>query len=169
MKNFPTVRFETSHGAFTIELYEEDAPQTVANFLQYVDDGFFDGTVFHRIVPGFVIQGGGLTADFAQKKTHPPVRNEAANGVRNQRGTLSMARTDEIHSATSQFFVNLADNDFLDHRPGQYGYAVFGRVTEGMDVIDLIAKVRTGRRKGHSDAPLEDILISSARRVEATK
>jgi peptidyl-prolyl cis-trans isomerase A (cyclophilin A) len=163
------IRFETSHGGFTIELYEEDAPQTVANFLRYVDEGFFDGTIFHRIVPGFVIQGGGLTNDFAQKKTNPPVRNEAANGVRNQRGTLSMARTDEIHSATSQFFVNLADNDFLDQRPGQYGYAVFGEVSEGMDVIERIAKVPTGRRKGFTDAPMEDVIITSARRVDPAK
>lgn len=163
------IRFETSHGGFTVELYEEDAPQTVANFLRYVDEGFFDGTIFHRIVPGFVIQGGGLTSDLSQKKTHPPVRNEAGNGVRNQRGTLSMARTDEIHSATSQFFVNLADNDFLDQRPGQYGYAVFGQVTEGMDVIDKIAKVATGKRKGHSDVPTEDVLIKSARRLDSVK
>jgi cyclophilin family peptidyl-prolyl cis-trans isomerase len=163
------IRFETSHGDFTVELFERDAPQTVANFLRYVDDGFFDGTIFHRVVPGFVIQGGGLTPDYSQKQTHPPVRNESANGVRNQRGTLSMARTDDIHSATSQFFVNLADNDFLDHRPGQYGYAVFGCVTDGMDVIDRIAKIGTGRRKGHSDAPLEDVLIKSARRVQAAK
>jgi cyclophilin family peptidyl-prolyl cis-trans isomerase len=163
------VRFETSHGGFSVELFEEDAPQSVANFLRYVDDGFFDGTIFHRIVPGFVIQGGGLTADFGQKKTQPPVKNEAANGVRNERGTLSMARTDEIHSATSQFFVNLADNEFLDHRPGNYGYAVFGRVKDGMETIDRIAKVSTGRRKGYTDAPLEDVLITSARRVEAAK
>lgn len=163
------VRFETSHGAFTIELFPKEAPLTVANFLQYVDDGFFDGTIFHRIVPGFVIQGGGLTADFDQKKNRPPVKNEATNGVRNERGTLSMARTDDINSATSQFFVNLSDNEFLDHRPGNYGYAVFGRVTEGMDVVDRIAKVKTGRRKGHTDAPLEDVLITAARRVEAAK
>ena len=163
------IRFETSHGDFTVELYEEDAPQTVANFLRYVDDGFFEGTIFHRIVPGFVIQGGGLTSDLSQKKTHPPVRNEAGNGVRNQRGTLSMARTDEIHSATSQFFVNLADNDFLDQRPGQYGYAVFGHVTDGMDVIDAIAKVSTGKRKGHSDVPTQDVLIKSARRLDSPK
>ena len=161
------VRFETSQGAFTVELFEEDAPQTVANFLRYVDEGFFDGTIFHRIIPGFVIQGGGLISDLSQKKTHAPVRNEAANGVRNQRGTLSMARTDEIHSATSQFFVNLADNEFLDHRPGQYGYAVFGRVSEGMEVIERIAGVPTGRRKGHSDVPLQDVVINSARRVES--
>ncbi len=163
------IRFETTHGDFTVELYEEDAPQTVANFLRYVDEGFFDGTIFHRIVPGFVIQGGGLTSDLSQKKTHPPVRNEAGNGVRNQRGTLSMARTDEIHSATSQFFVNLADNDFLDQRPGQYGYAVFGHVTEGMDVIDKIAKVATGKRKGHSDVPTQDVVIKSARRLDSAK
>ncbi|MGA8708392.1 MAG: peptidylprolyl isomerase [Steroidobacteraceae bacterium] len=163
------IRFETSHGGFTVELYEEDAPLTVANFLRYVDEGFFDGTVFHRIVPGFVIQGGGLTSDFAQKQTHTPVKNEAGNGVLNQRGTLSMARTDEIHSATSQFFVNLADNAFLDHRPGQYGYAVFGRVTEGMDVIDKIAGVRTGRRRGYTDAPVEDVLITSAKRLDDPK
>jgi peptidyl-prolyl cis-trans isomerase A (cyclophilin A) len=163
------IRFETSHGEFVVELFPKEAPVTVENFLRYVDDGHFDGTIFHRIVPGFVIQGGGLTADYVQKKTRPPVKNEAANGVRNERGTLSMARTDEIHSATSQFFVNLADNDFLDQRPGQYGYAVFGRIAEGMDVIDLIAKVGTGRRKGHSDAPLEDIVITSARRVPPAK
>lgn len=163
------VRFETTHGGFTVELYEEDAPLTVANFLKYVDDGFFDGTIFHRIVPGFVIQGGGMTADFSQKKTNPPVKNEAGNGVLNERGTLSMARTDEIHSATSQFFVNLSDNDFLDQRPGSYGYAVFGRVTDGMDVIDKIAAVKTGRRKGYTDAPLEDVIITSAKRTDAAK
>jgi cyclophilin family peptidyl-prolyl cis-trans isomerase len=161
------IRFETSHGNFTVELYEEDAPQTVANFLRYVDEGFFDGTIFHRIVPGFVIQGGGLTSDLSQKKTHPPVRNEAGNGVRNQRGTLSMARTDEIHSATSQFFVNLADNEFLDHKPGRHGYAVFGRVVDGIEVIDKIAAVKTGRRKGYTDAPMEDVVITSARRAPA--
>jgi cyclophilin family peptidyl-prolyl cis-trans isomerase len=159
------VRFETSAGGFTVELFEKEAPQTVANFLRYVDEGFFDGTVFHRVIPGFVIQGGGLTPDMSQKKTHPPVRNESANGMLNERGALSMARTDDIHSATSQFFVNLADNDFLDHRPGRYGYAVFGRITDGMDVIDRIATVKTGRRLGHSDVPLENVVINSARRI----
>jgi peptidyl-prolyl cis-trans isomerase A (cyclophilin A) len=161
------IRFETSHGAFTVELFDKEAPLTVANFRQYVEDEFFDGTIFHRIVPGFVIQGGGMTNDFAQKQTRAPVRNEAANGMQNLRGTLSMARTDAPHSATSQFFVNLKDNDFLDHRPGQHGYAVFGRVVEGLEVIDKIAAVRTGRRKGHSDAPLEDVVITSARRIGA--
>ena len=163
------IRFETSHGNFTVELFQKEAPATVENFLKYVDDGFFDGTIFHRIVPGFVIQGGGLTADFDQKKTREPVKNEADNGVRNQRGTLSMARTNDVNSATSQFFVNLTDNEFLDNRPGNFGYAVFGRVTQGMDVIDKIAKLKTGRRKMYTDAPMEDVLIKSARRTEKTK
>jgi cyclophilin family peptidyl-prolyl cis-trans isomerase len=161
------VRFETTHGGFTIELFERDAPLSVANFLQYVDDEYFDGTIFHRIVPGFVIQGGGLTADFSQKKTRAPVKNEAANGLLNERGTLSMARTDAPHSATSQFFVNLKDNEFLDYRPGQHGYAVFGRVVDGMEVIDKIAAVRTGRRSGYTDAPMEDVKVTTARRVPA--
>ena len=160
------VRFETSHGAFTVELFPKEAPITVENFLQYVDEGHFNGTIFHRIVPGFVIQGGGLTSEFANKKTRPPISNEAKNGLKNGRGTLSMARTSDINSATSQFFVNLADNAFLDHGPRDYGYAVFGRISEGMDVIDKIARVGTGRVKGYSDAPLEDVIILSARRIK---
>src|ERR1700728_4289760 len=140
------VRFETSHGSFTIELFPKEAPVTVENFLKYVDEGFFDGTIFHRIVPGFVIQGGGLTADFDNKDTRDPIQNEAKNGLKNTRGTLSMARTSDINSATSQFFVNLKDNEFLDHTRGNFGYAVFARVTEGMDVADKIAAVKTGRR-----------------------
>ena len=159
------IRFETTHGPFTVELFEKEAPVTVANFLRYVDDGFFDGCIFHRIVPGFVIQGGGLTKDFASKKTRAAIANEAKNGLKNSRGSLSMARTSDINSATSQFFVNLSDNAFLDHGPRDYGYAVFGRVTEGMDVIDKIAGIRTGTRKGYQDAPLEDVVILSARRV----
>jgi peptidyl-prolyl cis-trans isomerase A (cyclophilin A) len=158
------VRFETSHGAFTVELFHKEAPISVENFLKYVDDGHFDGTIFHRIVPGFVIQGGGLTSEFANKKTRAPISNEAKNGLKNGRGTLSMARTSDINSATSQFFVNLADNAFLDHGPRDYGYAVFGRISEGMAVIDKIARVGTGRVKGYSDAPLEDVIILSARR-----
>jgi len=160
------IRFETSQGAFTVELFPKEAPVTVENFLRYVDDGHFDGTIFHRIVPGFVIQGGGLTADFANKKTRAPISNEAKNGLKNLRGTLSMARTSDINSATSQFFVNLSDNAFLDHSARDYGYAVFGRVTDGMDVIDRIAAVSTGRRKGYQDAPLEDVVILSAQRVQ---
>jgi peptidyl-prolyl cis-trans isomerase A (cyclophilin A) len=160
------VKFETSHGNFTIELFPREAPETVENFLRYVDDGHFDGTIFHRIVPGFVIQGGGLTAEFAAKQTRAPIRNEAHNGLKNTRGSLSMARTSDINSATSQFFVNLSDNAFLDHGPRDYGYAVFGRVTAGLDVIDKIARVATGRRRGYQDAPLEDVVIVSARRVQ---
>ena len=161
------IRFETSHGDFTVELYAEEAPESVANFLAYVDAEFFDGTIFHRIVPGFVIQGGGLDVDFANRQTRDPIRNEAKNGLKNLRGTLSMARTSAIDSATSQFFVNLADNAFLDHSTRDFGYAVFGRVTDGMAVIDTIAKVPTGRRKGYQDAPLEDVVIKSARRIGA--
>jgi cyclophilin family peptidyl-prolyl cis-trans isomerase len=160
------IRFDTTHGGFTVELFAKEAPVTVENFLRYVDDGFFDGTVFHRIVPGFVIQGGGLTKDFASKKTRTPIKNEAHNGLKNSRGSLSMARTSDIHSATSQFFVNLKDNAFLDHGPRDYGYAVFGRVTDGMDVIDKIARVGTGTRRGYQDAPLEDVVILSARRLQ---
>jgi len=161
------IRFETSHGPFTVELFPKEARVTVENFLRYVDEGFFDGTIFHRIVPGFVIQGGGLTADFSNKTTRAPISNEAKNGLKNGRGYLSMARTSDINSATSQFFVNLVDNAFLDHGPRDYGYAVFGRVTDGMDVIEKIARVSTGRRKGYTDAPLEDVVIISARRLPA--
>src|ERR1700761_7840772 len=160
------VRFETSHGNFTIELFPKEAPTTVENFLKYVDDGFFNGTIFHRIVPGFVIQGGGLTADFGNKDTRAPIKNEAKNGLKNTRGSLSMARTSDINSATSQFFVNVVDNGFLDNGPRDFGYAVFGKVTEGMDTIDKIAAVKTGRRKGYQDAPMEDVIIISARTVE---
>jgi peptidyl-prolyl cis-trans isomerase A (cyclophilin A) len=161
------IRFQTTHGDFTVELFEKDAPLSVENFLRYVDEGHFDGTIFHRIVPGFVIQGGGLTADFSAKKTRAPIANEARNGLKNARGTLSMARTNDVNSATSQFFVNLADNAFLDHSEQQYGYAVFGRVSAGMDVVDKIARVRTGTRKHYQDAPLEDTCIVSVRRVDA--
>lgn len=161
------IRFETSLGGFTIELYDKEAPLSAQNFRDYVAAGFFDGTIFHRVIPGFVIQGGGFTADMQQKKTRAPIRNEADNGVKNRRGTLSMARTNDPHSATSQFFVNLVDNDFLDHRTGSFGYAVFGRVVGGIDVIDKIAKVKTGRRQGHDDVPAEPVLIKSARRTAA--
>lgn len=161
------IRFETSRGGFTVELFPKEAPVTVENFLAYVDEGFFDGTIFHRIVPGFVIQGGGLDKEFRNKQTRSPIRNEAQNGLKNTRGTLSMARTSAVDSATSQFFVNLTDNAFLDHSGRDFGYAVFGRVTEGMDVVDKIARVETGRRKGYQDAPMEDVEIVSARRVDA--
>ena len=127
------IRFETTLGDFTVELFEKEAPISAANFLAYIDDEFFDSTIFHRIVPGFVIQGGGFTEDMSQKRTKEAIKNEADNGLKNKRGTLSMARTSDINSATSQFFVNLSDNAFLDHGPRDFGYAVFGRVTEGID------------------------------------
>jgi cyclophilin family peptidyl-prolyl cis-trans isomerase len=156
------IRLET-----TIELFDKEAPGTIDNFLKYVDDGFFDGTIFHRVVPGFVIQGGGFTEDMSQKKTQPPIKNEADNGLKNERGTLSMARTSDVNSATSQFFVNLKDNAFLDHQRGNFGYAVFARVTEGMDVIDKIAAVETGRRRGFDDVPVEPVIMTSVRRIPA--
>jgi peptidyl-prolyl cis-trans isomerase A (cyclophilin A) len=160
------IRFETTLGNFTIEFFEKEAPVTVANFLKYIADGFFDGTIFHRIVPGFVIQGGGFTEDMTQKKTLAPIKNEADNGLKNKRGSLSMARTNDIHSATSQFFVNLKDNDFLDHQRGNFGYAVFARVTEGMDVIDKIAAVKTGKRRGFDDVPVAAVVMTSVRKLD---
>ncbi len=159
------IRFETTLGDFTVELLEKEAPETVVNFLKYIDDGFFDGTIFHRIVPGFVIQGGGFTEDMTQKRTRPPIKNEADNGLKNERGSLSMARTNDINSATSQFFVNLKDNDFLDHKRGNFGYAVFARVTEGMDVVDKIAAVETGRRRGFDDVPVEVVIMKRVYKI----
>ena len=161
------VRFETNHGAFTLEFFPEQAPVTVANFLQYVDDSFFDNTIFHRVIPGFVIQGGGFVTGMKQKKTREPIANEAKNGLKNLRGSLSMARTNDINSATSQFFVNLKDNAFLDNSPGNFGYAVFARVTEGLEVIDAIAALTTGSRMGHQDVPCEDVVVTAARRIAA--
>jgi cyclophilin family peptidyl-prolyl cis-trans isomerase len=159
------IRFETSLGDITIEMLEKEAPVTTANFLKYVDDGYFDGTIFHRVIPGFVIQGGGFTEDMTQKRTQAAIKNEADNGVKNSRGTLSMARTSDINSATSQFFVNLKHNGSLDHSRGNFGYAVFARVTEGMDVVDKIAEVETGRRRGHDDVPVEPVIVRSAKRL----
>ena len=159
--------FETTLGNFTIEFFEKEAPISVANFKKYIDEGFFDGTIFHRIVPGFVIQGGGFTEDMTQKKNNPAIKNEADNGLKNARGTLSMARTNDINSATSQFFVNLKDNDFLDHSRGNFGYAVFAKVSKGMDVIDKIAAVKTSRKRGHDDVPVDAVTVKSARREKA--
>ena len=156
------IKFQTSLGDFTVELLPKEAPISAENFQRYASDGFFDGLIFHRVIPGFVIQGGGLTPDMNQKANRDPIKNEAHNGLKNLRGTLSMARTNDIHSATSQFFVNLKDNDFLDHKPGNYGYAVFGKITAGMDVIDKIAAVKTGNRRGHQDVPVEDVVIIKA-------
>jgi len=161
----PIVRFETSHGDFTAEIDVAAAPLSAENFLRYVDDGFYDGTIFHRVIPGFMVQGGGFDAGMEHKAGRAPIRNEAQNGLKNLRGTLAMARTNDLHSATSQFFVNLVDNDFLDHRAGNFGYAVFGRVVGGIDVIDRIAKVKTGRKHGHDDVPAENVLIKTARRT----
>ena len=160
------IRFETTLGSFTVELFEKEAPISAKNFLDYAEAGHFDGTVFHRVIPGFVIQGGGMTADMRQKETRAPIRNEADNGLKNRRGTLSMARTNDPHSATSQFFVNLVDNAFLDPGRGGAGYAVFGCVTEGMDVVDKIAAVKTGSKGGHQDVPVTPVEVKSAKRVE---
>jgi cyclophilin family peptidyl-prolyl cis-trans isomerase len=160
-EEIPVLKFQTSLGSFTVELNEADAPITCKNFLDYVAAGHFDGTVFHRVIPNFVIQGGGLTADMTQKKTRAPIKNESSNGLKNRRGTLSMARTNDPNSATSQFFVNLKDNAFLDPGPGNPGYAVFGFVSEGMSVVDKIAAVQTGRKGFHEDVPLEPVVVES--------
>ncbi len=161
-KENPVVIIKTSKGDITAELFKKEAPVTVENFLQYVDDGFFAGTIFHRVIPNFMIQGGGFTPDMAQKSTRDPIRNEADNGLKNERGTLAMARTSVIDSATSQFFINVADNAFLNHtgRSQQgFGYAVFGRVIDGMDVVDAIVNVPRGRSGPHGDVPREPIEI----------
>ncbi len=160
------VKFETSEGDILIELFPEEAPITVENFLQYVDDGFFNETIFHRVLPGFVIQGGGFTTEMDQKETREQIKNEADNGLRNERGTLSMARTKEVDSATSQFFINLADNGALDHGERDFGYAVFARVVEGMDVVDQIAQVETTNVGMHQNVPSEPIVVHSAARPE---
>ena len=165
----PKVRMETSSGTLVIELDAKNAPETTKNFLIYVDDGFYDGTIFHRVIKGFMIQGGGYDRDFKQRPTLPPIQNEADNGLKNERGTIAMARTGDPHSATAQFFINSVDNDFLDHReksPQGWGYAVFGKVTEGIEVIDAISGVATGSHGPHSDVPQSQILILKAERVE---
>ncbi len=160
----PSVVLSTALGDITIELYPDKAPVTVENFLAYVDAGFFDKTIFHRVIPGFVLQGGGFTEKMEQKKTRPPIKNEAENGLKNNRGTLSMARTSDINSATSQFFINLKDNSSLDHGTRDFGYAVFAKVTAGMDVVDKIAVVPTGNRGMFQDVPVKAVIIQSARR-----
>ena len=152
----------TTLGEITIELYPEQAPITVENFLQYVDDGFYDGTIFHRVIPDFVLQGGGFTEAMSKKPTREPIQNEAENGLKNERGALSMARTSDIDSATSQFFINLVGNPFLDHGTRDFGYAVFAKVVEGMDVVDAIGAVKTGTKQGYQDVPLEPVVIQSA-------
>ena len=153
---------ETSMGTITLELDDAKAPETVANFVQYAKDGHYDGTIFHRVIDGFMVQGGGFTKDMNQKETREPIRNEAMNGLRNLRGTIAMARTMVVDSATSQFFINLVDNAFLDFQnptPQGFGYAVFGKVVDGMDVVDQIAKVKTGFSGPHQNVPEEAIVI----------
>jgi peptidyl-prolyl cis-trans isomerase B (cyclophilin B) len=161
----PQVELKTSLGAIVVELDADKAPLTVENFLQYVKDGHYDGTVFHRVIPGFMIQGGGFTTDFKEKPTRAPVRNEAGNGLRNATGTLAMARRPDPHSATAQFFINVADNEFLNHTAPSmqgWGYTVFGKVVGGTDVVDRIKAVKTGRKGFHDDVPNEDVVIEKA-------
>jgi peptidyl-prolyl cis-trans isomerase A (cyclophilin A) len=163
----PTVEMKTNYGAITIELYPEKAPKTVANFLQYVKDGQYNGTIFHRVIDGFMIQGGGFDLGMKEKATRAPIENEAKNGLKNQIGTLAMARKPDPHSATAQFFINLVNNDPLDYpsRDG-WGYCVFGKVTQGMDVVNKISKVSTGSAMGQQDVPTKPILIESVKLIE---
>jgi len=165
MDNGPNkVKLETSMGDVVIELNEEAAPVTVKNFLQYVEEGFYDGTIFHRVIPDFMIQGGGFTTEMTKKETHAPIANEASNGLKNSRGATAMARTSDPDSATAQFFINHADNDFLNYVDNNNpGYAVFGKVVEGMEAVDKIAAVETGSRKGMDDVPTEPVIIKSAK------
>jgi len=159
------IKLTTNHGVIAIELETEKAPKSAANFLAYVESGHYDGTIFHRVINGFMIQGGGFSADMKQKDVGAPIENEAANGLKNTRGTLAMARTSDPHSATAQFFINVADNDFLNHTAptGQgWGYCVFGRVVEGMDVVDKIKNVKTGNKGFHQDVPAESVVIEKA-------
>ena len=153
------ISIKTNHGDITVELFEDKAPITCENFRQYVTDRFFDGTIFHRVIPGFMIQGGGFDENMNQKPTRDSIKNEADNGERNDRGTLAMARTPQVDSATAQFFINLKDNDFLNHSSRDFGYAVFGKVTDGMDVVDKIAGVATGNHGHHQDVPITPIVI----------
>jgi len=158
------IKLHTNHGTIVLELDAEKAPETVANFLQYAKEGFYDGTIFHRVIDGFMIQGGGMEPGMREKAARAPIRNEANNGLSNVRGTIAMARTPDPDSATAQFFINVADNDFLDHReptPEGWGYCVFGKVVEGMDVVDKIKGVPTTTRGYHQDVPEEDVIIES--------
>jgi len=160
----PQVDLRTNLGTIRLELEPAKAPKTVANFLQYVKDGHYNGTLFHRVIDGFMIQGGGYDAQFRQKPTRAPVENEARNGLKNDLGSIAMARTSAPHSASAQFFINVKDNDFLNHGGRDYGYAVFGRVTQGMDIVDKIAAVKTGTQGGMQNVPVEPVVIKGARR-----
>ena len=166
----PQVLLETSMGNMTIELFKEKAPITVRNFLGYVKEGFYDGLIFHRVIKDFMVQGGGMSESLEQKKPKFAIKNEATNGLSNTRGTLAMARTSVVDSATSQFFINTVDNLFLNHKgkqPDSFGYCVFGQVVEGMDVVDQIRAVKTGNKNGHGDVPVEPVFIVSAKLIEA--
>lgn len=161
----PTVELKTSQGDIVVEVFADKAPKSAENFVQYVKDGFYDGTVFHRVIKGFMVQGGGFEPGMKQKSTREPITNEANNGLKNRHYTLAMARTSDPHSATAQFFINTADNGFLDHTAPSaqgWGYAVFGRVIDGTDVVDAIEGVRTGRSGFHNDVPVEDVVIQRA-------
>ena len=166
----PMVEMKTSQGTFVIELFADKAPKSAANFLQYAQDGFYNGTVFHRVIDGFMIQGGGFTSDMQQKPTRAPIDNEAKNGLKNGAGTLAMARTSNPHSATAQFFINLKDNGFLDY-PGQdgWGYAVFGKVTQGFDMVQKIGKVKTANAGPHQNVPTTPVVIESVKLLPETK
>ncbi|MHB1428149.1 MAG: peptidylprolyl isomerase [Rhodocyclaceae bacterium] len=159
------IKLTTNHGSITLELDAEKAPKTVANFLAYVESGHYDGTIFHRVIDGFMIQGGGMGVGMKEKATNAPIENEAGNGLKNDRGTIAMARTNDPHSATAQFFINVKDNDFLNFRAPSgsgWGYCVFGKVVEGMDVVDKIKGVKTGNKGFHQDVPVEDVVIEKA-------
>lgn len=158
------VTLHTNHGDISLKLFAEEAPATVENFLTYAREGFYNGTIFHRVIKGFMVQGGGMDEEFMQKTTHDPVQNEANNGLKNSKGTVAMARTQDPHSATAQFFINVADNEFLNFKNesiGGWGYCVFGEVVEGMDVVKAIEAVRTGSHSFHQDVPLENVVIES--------
>jgi len=154
------ITIKTNHGDISVELFDEEAPLSCENFRQYVADGHFNGTIFHRVIPNFMIQCGGMDESMDSKPTRDPIKNEADNGKKNERGTLAMARTGAVDSATSQFFINLNSNDFLNHGGRDFGYAVFGQVSDGMDVVDVIAGVATGNRGGHQDVPLDTVTIT---------
>jgi peptidyl-prolyl cis-trans isomerase B (cyclophilin B) len=163
------IKLHTNHGVITLKLFADKAPETVANFIQYVKDGHYDNTIFHRVISNFMIQGGGFDADMKQKSTRETIKNEANNGVSNKAGTIAMARTMEPHSASAQFFINVQDNDFLDHSAPTtqgWGYTVFGEVVEGMDVVEAIKSVATTSKNGHQDVPREDVIIEKAEIVE---
>ena len=162
------IRFTTNKGVFDVELNEAAAPKTCENFLQYVRSGFYNGTIFHRVISGFMIQGGGFEPGLQQKETKAPIENEANNGLKNDKYTIAMARTNDPHSATSQFFINVANNDFLNHKnetPSGYGYAVFGKVVAGTDVVDAIAAVRTASRSWYGDVPVEDVVMEKVEEI----